>query len=194
MLTNIFLRKKNAMKRSQISSRGKVGHATAYKYHQEEELAMQRSQITPKRRKQAMQSSQISPRGESNPCSAHKYHQEEEAIHATLTYVIRRKKQNLQRSQMSSGGKSKTCNAHKCHQEEKAKPTTLLLCFPTTSFHSISLNFMFVFRSLLLHFQDWYSDLTWPFDEDETLLGMRYVISGILTGKDDIQLFNQLKN
>ena len=53
---------------------------------------------------------------------------------------------------------------------------------------------MFVFRSLLLHFQDWYSDLTWPFDEDETLLGMRYVISGILTGKDDIQLFNQLKN
>ena len=152
MLTNIFLRKKNAMKRSQISSRGKS---------------------------RSCNSLQISSGGRTS--------------HATLTNVIRREKQNLQRSQMSSGGKSKTCNAHKCHQEEKAKPATLLLCFPTTSFHSISLNFMFVFRSLLLHFQDWYSDLTWPFDEDETLLGMRYVISGILTGKDDIQLFNRLK-
>ena len=71
------------MKRSQISSRGKVGHATAYKYHQEEELAMQRSQM--------------SSGGKSKTCNAHKCHQEEKAKHATLTNVIRRKKQNLQR-------------------------------------------------------------------------------------------------
>jgi hypothetical protein len=37
-------------------------------------------------------------------------------------------------------------------------------------------------RSLLLHLQGWYSELAWPYDEEETLLGMRYLISGILTG------------
>jgi hypothetical protein len=39
-----------------------------------------------------------------------------------------------------------------------------------------------MFRSLLLHLQGWYSELAWPYDEEETLLGMRYLISGILTG------------
>lgn len=36
-------------------------------------------------------------------------------------------------------------------------------------------------KSLLIHIQDWYEDLYWPYDEDETILGIRYCISGILT-------------
>ena len=35
-------------------------------------------------------------------------------------------------------------------------------------------------KSLLVHLSDWYSDLCWPYDEDETILGLRYAISGIL--------------
>lgn len=36
-------------------------------------------------------------------------------------------------------------------------------------------------KSLLLQFSDWYSDLYWPYDEEETVLGLRYCVSGILT-------------
>jgi len=36
-------------------------------------------------------------------------------------------------------------------------------------------------KSLLVHLNDWYSDLCWPYDEDETVLGLRYAISGLLT-------------
>jgi inositol 1,4,5-triphosphate receptor-associated cGMP kinase len=35
-------------------------------------------------------------------------------------------------------------------------------------------------KSLLVHLSDWYSDLCWPYDEEETILGLRYAISGIL--------------
>ena len=33
-------------------------------------------------------------------------------------------------------------------------------------------------KSLLIHLNDWYSDLYWPYDEEETVLGLRYTISG----------------
>merc|ERR1719317_181068 len=36
-------------------------------------------------------------------------------------------------------------------------------------------------KYLLIHIQDWYEDLYWPYDEEETILGIRYCISGILT-------------
>ena len=35
-------------------------------------------------------------------------------------------------------------------------------------------------ESLLVPLCAWYSDLCWPYDEDETILGLRYAISGIL--------------
>jgi len=36
-------------------------------------------------------------------------------------------------------------------------------------------------KSLILHFKTWYSELYWPYDEEETLLGIRYSISAILS-------------
>ncbi|XP_023326662.1 lymphoid-restricted membrane protein [Eurytemora carolleeae] len=36
-------------------------------------------------------------------------------------------------------------------------------------------------KSLILHLQTWYSDLYWPYDEEETILGLRYFISGLLS-------------
>jgi len=36
-------------------------------------------------------------------------------------------------------------------------------------------------KSLLIHLQTWYSELYWPYDEEETILGVRYFISGFLS-------------
>ena len=33
-------------------------------------------------------------------------------------------------------------------------------------------------KSLLVHLSNWYSDLYWPYDEEETVLGLRYTLSG----------------
>ena len=41
---------------------------------------------------------------------------------------------------------------------------------------------MIVTRSVVVQLRDWYSDLYWPYDEDETVLCVRYSVSGILTG------------
>ena len=37
------------------------------------------------------------------------------------------------------------------------------------------------FRSLLVQLQGWYEELAWPYDEDDTILCIRYSISAILT-------------
>lgn len=36
------------------------------------------------------------------------------------------------------------------------------------------------FRSVLQRLRDWYNDLYWPYDYDETILGLRYLATGIL--------------
>ena len=36
------------------------------------------------------------------------------------------------------------------------------------------------FRSLIQRLRDWYNDLYWPYDYEETVLGLRYVATGIL--------------
>jgi len=36
-------------------------------------------------------------------------------------------------------------------------------------------------RSVLLHLHEWYSRLRWPYDEEEMILGVRYLISGVLS-------------
>ena len=56
-----------------------------------------------------------------------------------------------------------------------------LTIFKLICYHFANLPIFFIFRSLLIHIQDWYEDLYWPYDEDETVLGIRYCISGILT-------------
>lgn len=35
-------------------------------------------------------------------------------------------------------------------------------------------------RSIVLHLKEWYEDFYWPFDQDETILGIRYCVTGIL--------------
>lgn len=35
-------------------------------------------------------------------------------------------------------------------------------------------------RSIVLHLKEWYKDFYWPFDQDETILGLRYCVTGIL--------------
>jgi hypothetical protein len=60
--------------------------------------------------------------------------------------------------------------------------------------HCLYIIYVCGFRSLLLHLQGWYSDLAWPFDEEETILGMRYVISGILTGTTTFLFTGALEN
>jgi len=35
-------------------------------------------------------------------------------------------------------------------------------------------------KSLMIHISDWYSELYWPYDEEETILGARYCMSGCL--------------
>jgi len=35
-------------------------------------------------------------------------------------------------------------------------------------------------KSLMVHLSNWYSDLYWPYTEEETILGIRYTVSGLL--------------
>jgi len=61
-------------------------------------------------------------------------------------------------------------------QKRDSSPTP-----PSQSLPKTAQEFIQRKKSMLIHIQDWYGNLYWPYDESETILGMRYCISGILT-------------